>query len=33
MSAFSITGREPCTICMDFLVEGFDPAAEIPPLN
>jgi basic membrane protein A len=33
MSAFGITGREPCTICMDFLVEGFDPAAEIPPLN
>jgi basic membrane protein A len=33
MSAFSITGREPCTICMGFLVEGFDPAAEIPPLN
>ena len=33
ISAFGITGREPCTICMDFLVEGFDPAAEIPPLN
>jgi basic membrane protein A len=33
MSAFNITGREPCTICMDFLVDGFDPAAEIPPLN
>lgn len=33
MSAFNITGREPCTICMNFLVDGFDPAAEIPPLN
>jgi len=33
MAAFDITGREPCTICMDFLVEGFDPTAEIPPLN
>jgi len=33
MSAFGITGREPCTICMNFLVEGFDPTAEIPPLN
>ena len=33
MSAFGITGREPCTICMGFLVEGFDPAAEIPPLE
>jgi basic membrane protein A len=33
MSAFGIAGREPCTICMDFLVEGFDPTAEIPPLN
>jgi basic membrane protein A len=33
MSAFGITGREPCTICMDYLVEGFDPAAEIPPLD
>jgi basic membrane protein A len=33
MSAFNIVGREPCTICMDFLVEGFDPTAEIPPLQ
>jgi basic membrane protein A len=33
MTAFEITGREPCTICMDYLVEGFDPTAEIPPLN
>ncbi len=33
MDAFGITGREACTICMDFLVEGFDPAAEIPPLE
>jgi basic membrane protein A len=33
MAAFSISGREPCTICMDYLVEGFDPTAEIPPLN
>lgn len=33
MSAFGITGREACTICMDYLVEGFDPTAEIPPLN
>ncbi|MCB0193772.1 MAG: BMP family ABC transporter substrate-binding protein [Anaerolineae bacterium] len=33
MAAFEITGREACTICMDFLVDGFDPAAEIPPLN
>lgn len=33
MQAFGITGREACTICMDFLVEGFDPTAEIPPLE
>jgi basic membrane protein A len=33
MSAFGITGREPCEICMDYLVEGFDSTAEIPPLN
>ncbi len=33
MSAFDIAGREPCTICMDYLVEGFDPAADIPPLD
>ncbi len=33
MSAFNITGREPCSICMDFLVEGFDPTSEIPPLE
>ncbi|HMQ54324.1 MAG TPA: BMP family ABC transporter substrate-binding protein [Anaerolineae bacterium] len=33
MAAFDITGREACTICMDYLVEGFDPTAEIPPLN
>ncbi len=33
MAAFNITGREPCTICMDYLVEGFDPTAEIPPLE
>ncbi|RMG98990.1 MAG: BMP family ABC transporter substrate-binding protein [Chloroflexi bacterium] len=33
MEAFGITGREPCTICMNFLVEGFDPTAEIPPLD
>ncbi|RME40665.1 MAG: BMP family ABC transporter substrate-binding protein, partial [Caldilineae bacterium] len=33
MQAFGITGREPCTICMNFLVEGFDPTAEIPPLE
>ena len=33
MAAFGIEGREPCTICMDYLVEGFDPTAEIPPLE
>lgn len=33
MADFGITGREPCTICMNFLVEGFDPTAEIPPLQ
>jgi basic membrane protein A len=33
MTDFGITGREGCTICMGFLVEGFDPAAEIPPLQ
>lgn len=33
MDAFGITGREPCTICMDYLVEGFTPTAEIPPLD
>ncbi len=33
MGAFGITGREACTICMDFLVEGFDPTADIPPLE
>lgn len=33
MSAFGIEGREPCTICMDYLVEGFDSTAEIPPLD
>lgn len=30
LSAFNIVGRDPCTICMDYLVEGFDPTAEIP---
>ena len=33
MAAFGIEGREPCEICMGYLVEGFDPAAEIPPLE
>jgi basic membrane protein A len=33
MSAFGIAGREPCEICMDYLVEGFDSTAEIPPLE
>ncbi len=33
MGAFGIEGREACTICMDYLVEGFDSTAEIPPLN
>lgn len=33
MADFGIEGREPCTICMNFLVEGFDPTAEIPPLQ
>lgn len=33
MSAFGIEGRDACTICMDFLVEGFDSTAEIPPLD
>ncbi len=33
MAAFGIEGREPCTICMDYLVEGFDSTAEIPPLD
>ena len=33
MNAFGITGREPCTICMDYLVDGFDPTADIPPLE
>jgi basic membrane protein A len=33
MTDFGIVGRDPCTICMGFLVEGFDPTAEIPPLQ
>ena len=33
MGAFGIEGREPCTICMDYLVEGFVETAEIPPLD
>ena len=33
MGAFGIEGREPCTICMDYLVEGFVTTAEIPPLD
>ncbi|MEM7030416.1 MAG: BMP family ABC transporter substrate-binding protein [Chloroflexota bacterium] len=33
MGAFGIEGREACTICMDYLVDGFDSTAEIPPLN
>ncbi len=33
MGAFGIEGREACEVCMDFLVEGFDETAEIPPLN
>jgi basic membrane protein A len=33
MADFGIAGREACTICMGFLVEGFDPTAEIPPLQ
>ncbi len=33
MDAFGIEGRPACDICMDYLVEGFDSAAEIPPLE
>jgi basic membrane protein A len=33
MADFGIEGRDGCTICMGFLVDGFDPAAEIPPLQ
>ena len=33
LAAFNIVGREPCTICTNYLVEGFDPTAEVPPLN
>ena len=33
MGAFGIEGRESCTICMDYLVEGFVTTAEIPPLE
>jgi basic membrane protein A len=33
MQDLGITGRDACTICMSFLVEGFDPTAEIPPLD
>ncbi len=33
MAAFGIEGREACTICMDYLVEGFDSVADIPPLD
>jgi hypothetical protein len=33
MADMGIEGREPCTICMNWLVEGFDPTAEIPPLE
>ena len=33
MAAFGIEGRPPCEICMNYLVEGFDPAANIPPLE
>jgi basic membrane protein A and related proteins len=33
MKAFNITGREPCKICMNYLVEGFDKTAQIPPLQ
>ncbi len=28
-----VPGRPDCTICMNWLAEGFDPAAEIPPMN
>jgi len=28
-----VAGREDCTICMNYLVEGFDSVAEIPPQN
>lgn len=30
LSAFSIEGRDACTVCMNYLVEGFDTAASIP---
>ncbi len=33
MTDMGIEGRDPCTICMNWLVEGFDPTAEIPPLQ
>jgi len=33
MDAFGITGRDSCTICMDYLVDGFDSSAKIPPLD
>ncbi len=33
MDAFGIADRPACEVCMDFLVEGFDETAEIPPLN
>lgn len=33
MGAFGIEGRDECTICMGYLVEGFDATAEIPPLE
>ena len=33
MGAFGIEGREPCTICMGYLVDGFVTTAEIPPLD
>jgi basic membrane protein A len=28
-----IPGRPDCAICMNWLAEGFEPAAEIPPMN
>jgi basic membrane protein A and related proteins len=33
MDAIGVTGIAPCTVCMNWLAEGFDPTAEIPPLN
>jgi basic membrane protein A and related proteins len=33
LSANNITHREACDICMHWLAEGFDPAADIPPMR